>query len=74
MHITKPRPVLTMENYEVLKSLVLAIETDVKKFHEKGNNAAGGRARKAMQEIKTLAQSIRVDIQQAKKAEKNNEA
>jgi hypothetical protein len=63
-----------MENFEVLKSLVLAIETDVKKFHEKGNNAAGGRVRKAMQELKKLAQTIRVEIQEAKTAEKNNTA
>lgn len=65
---------MQMENFEVLKSLVLAIETDVKKFHEKGNNAAGGRVRKAMQELKKLAQTIRVEIQEAKTAEKNNTA
>lgn len=63
---------MEMENFEVLKSLVNAIEGDVKKFHEKGNKAAGGRVRKAMQEVKTLAQAIRIEIQEAKKAENNS--
>jgi N-acetylglucosamine kinase-like BadF-type ATPase len=57
-----------MENFEVLKSLILSIEGDVNKFAEKGNKAAGSRVRKAMQEVKTLAQAIRVDVQESKKA------
>jgi predicted lactoylglutathione lyase len=57
-----------MENYEVLKSLVLSIQGDINKFAEKGNKAAGSRVRKAMQEVKMLAQSIRIEIQESKKA------
>lgn len=64
---------MLIENYEILKSLILKTEVDIKKFHEKNNNSAGGRIRRDMQEIKKLAQSIREDIQ-AKKAEKNNTA
>ncbi len=57
-----------MENYEVLKSLVLSLEEDLTKFNEKGNKAAGGRIRKAMQEVKSLAQAIRIEIQETKNA------
>jgi hypothetical protein len=55
-----------MENFETLKSLIIATEEDMKKFTEKGNNAAGSRVRKAMQEIKSLAQAIRVSVQETK--------
>lgn len=57
-----------MENYEVLKSLVLSLDEDLTKFKEKGNKAAGGRIRKAMQEVKSLAQAIRIEIQETKNA------
>lgn len=56
-----------MENYEKLKNLVSSIEADMIKFDEKGNNAAGTRVRVAMQEIKKVAQDIRVDISNKKK-------
>ena len=55
-----------MEKYAKLKSLVVSIEDDFAKFYEKGNKAAGTRARKAMQEVKVIAQEIRKDIQSAK--------
>lgn len=55
-----------MEKFESLKSLVASIEADVVKFTEKGNKAAGSRVRKAMQELKTLAQAIRVEVQETK--------
>jgi riboflavin biosynthesis pyrimidine reductase len=58
-----------MENYEVLKSLINSIDGDIKKFTEKGNKAAGSRIRKSMQEVKALAQAIRVEIQESKKSE-----
>jgi len=41
---------------------------DVTKFVE-GNNSAGTRVRKAMQEIKTAAQSIRVEVQNQKNSQ-----
>jgi hypothetical protein len=41
----------------------------VAKF-EAGNSSAGSRIRKAMQEIKQLAQAVRVEVQEKKNAEK----
>jgi hypothetical protein len=42
------------------------IRTDYAKFYEDGNNAAGTRVRKVMQEIKTDAQDLRLHIQETK--------
>ncbi len=55
-----------MNRYEELKNLVMSLEEDFMKFYEKGNNAAGTRVRKGMQELKTLAQDIRVQVQEIK--------
>ena len=55
-----------MSNYEDLKAKVHEIEEDVQKFYEKGNNAAGTRIRKAMQEVKAIAQDIRKEVQERK--------
>lgn len=55
-----------MEKYAKLKSLVISIEDDFAKFYDKSNKAAGTRARKAMQEVKVLAQEIRKEIQESK--------
>lgn len=43
------------------------LKDDFEKFFVKGNKAAGARIRKVMQEIKKLAQDIRVDVQTYKK-------
>jgi len=42
-----------------------SIETDAEKFVE-GNNSAGTRLRKAMQNIKNIAQQVRVEVQNQK--------
>ena len=55
-----------MEKFEQLKNLVLVSTEDFQKFYDKGNKAAGTRARKAMQDVKVLAQEIRKEIQEAK--------
>ena len=52
-----------MENYDKLKEMVSELEQDFSEFYGKGNKAAGRRIRKAMQEMKGLAQDIRVDVQ-----------
>lgn len=57
-----------MEIFEQLKQAVEGIAIDVEKFYTKGNSAAGTRVRKAMQEIKQLAQALRVNIQETKNA------
>ena len=54
-----------MENVQKIQEILNSIETDVQKF-AKGNKAAGTRIRKAMQEIKTTAQDVRVEVQQRK--------
>ena len=42
-----------------------SIEVDAEKFVE-GNNSAGTRLRKAMQNIKNIAQQVRVEVQNQK--------
>ena len=59
-----------MNHYENLKNLVMSLEDDFEKFYEKGNSAAGTRARKGMQDLKVLAQEIRQDIQELKNKSK----
>ena len=48
-----------MQEYEELKNKIAEVEVDLVRAEEKGNKAAGTRVRKAMQEIKALAQAIR---------------
>ena len=50
-----------MQEFEDLKKKVTEVEEDLIKA-EGGNKAAGTRVRKGMQEIKTLAQAVRVKI------------
>ena len=52
--------------YSDLKAHVESLEDDFSKFYDKGNKAAGTRVRKGMQEIKKMAQDIRVDVQDKK--------
>ena len=51
--------------FDDLQDIVNDCQTDVTKFIE-GNNSAGTRVRKAMQEIKKLAQFVRVEVQEQK--------
>jgi len=55
-----------METYNKMVELLNEVHEDVAKFYEKGNKAAGTRVRKAMQELKALAQDLRVDISKTK--------
>ncbi len=57
-----------MKRFEELQNLVNGLEGDFEKFYDKGNNAAGTRVRKGMQEMKNLAQDIRKEVQ----GKKNN--
>ena len=49
------------QHYENLVSVVEAARGDVEKA-EKGNKAATSRVRKAMQEVKSIAQDIRKEM------------
>lgn len=53
--------------YEQMKSLLAEIETDMEKFYDSGNKAAGTRVRKAMQTLKTFAQDQRNEISEMNK-------
>jgi len=56
-------------NTNRLERLITLLEqsrNDHDKFFSSGNNAAGTRLRKAMQEVKTLAQELRVEVQDVK--------
>lgn len=57
---------LLMSRKEELNQLISELEPDMDKFYEKGNKAAGTRARKKLQEIKKLSQEIRLEIQDMK--------
>lgn len=58
-----------MELFNDLKALVAGLEEDATKFYEKNNKAAGVRLRKGLQDIKSMAQALRVDV-----SEKNKKA
>ena len=52
--------------YAELQTLVAGMAADFQKFYQDGNKAAGTRVRNAMQELKTLAQAIRTEVQAIK--------
>lgn len=53
--------------FQTIKQTVAEVEADVEKFVA-GNNAAGGRVRKAMQDLKNLAQDLRKEVLETKNA------
>jgi hypothetical protein len=55
-----------MTRFDEVKNLVMSLEGDFDKFYAKQNQAAGTRVRKGMQDLKTLAQEIRSEVQDAK--------
>jgi len=55
-----------MKRFDQIRDLVMSLEADFSKFYDKGNQAAGTRVRKGMQDLKNLAQEIRVEIQDKK--------
>ena len=54
--------------FDELQDAINDCQADVTKFVE-GNNSAGTRVRKAMQEVKRLAQDVRVEVQDQKNAQ-----
>lgn len=57
-----------MEKFSKVKEVIAAIEADAEKFYNGGNAAAGTRVRKAMQDLKGLAQEIRTEVTEKKTA------
>ena len=56
------------QTFDDLQDAINDCQTDVTKFIE-GNNSAGTRVRKAMQAVKSLAQEVRVEVQEQKNAQ-----
>ena len=50
-----------LETYEQLKAMIESMEEDVRKAAG-GNKAAGTRVRKLMQDVKNMAQTLRVKV------------
>lgn len=59
-----------MEKFSKVKEVIAAIEADAEKFYNGGNAAAGTRVRKAMQDLKGLAQDIRTEVTEKKNSAK----
>ena len=55
-----------MKRFDELRDMVMSLEGDFEKFYDKENQAAGTRVRKGMQELKNLAQEIRIEVQDTK--------
>jgi hypothetical protein len=56
----------SVPRYAELQQLVAGMAADFEKFYRDNNKAAGTRVRNAMQELKTLAQAIRTEVQAIK--------
>ena len=54
--------------FDELQDAINDCQADVTKFVE-GNNSAGTRVRKAMQAVKSLAQDVRVEVQDQKNSQ-----
>lgn len=59
-----------MEKFTKVKEVLASVEADVEKFYNAGNGAAGTRVRKAMQDLKNLAQEIRAEVTEKKNSAK----
>ena len=57
-----------MSRVSDLHTLVESVSSEMEKFYEKGNKAAGTRARIGLQDLIKLAQDIRLEIQAKKNA------
>lgn len=62
-----------MSRYEEMSELLDELEPDINKFYNKGNKAAGTRARKTLQAMKKKAQEVRLEIQDWKNSGKVDE-
>ena len=57
-----------MSHIQDLENEIASLKDEMEKF-ERGNKSAGTRARKVLQNIKRIAQDIRVHIQSSKKTD-----
>ncbi len=61
---------IKMDKFKQLQEVISSTEADVAKFYDGGNAAAGTRVRKAMQDLKVLAQEIRAEVTEKKNSDK----
>jgi len=54
--------------FDQLQDMINDCQTDIIKFVD-GNNSAGTRVRKAMQAVKSLAQDVRIEVQDQKNSQ-----
>lgn len=54
------------QSYEELLNHLKSMETDIQKFYDKGQAAAGTRIRKGLSELKKKAQDMRNEVQKVK--------
>ncbi len=57
-----------MEKFAKIKEVMSSVEKDADMFYNKANKAAGTRLRKAMQDLKGLAQEVRAEVTEKKNA------
>jgi hypothetical protein len=58
------------QRVQALQTIITQIDADTMAFYGAGNQTAGTRVRIKMQDLKTLAQTIRAEIAEEKKARK----
>jgi len=56
---------MKMNKIDQIQEALDSAKANIEKFND-GNNSAGTRVRKSMQEIKGLAQEVRIDVQNKK--------
>ena len=56
------------QTFDELQNAINDCQSDISKFVE-GNNSAGTRVRKAMQAVKSLAQDVRIEVQEQKNSQ-----
>lgn len=55
-----------MNVYNEMKELLLSLESDIDKFYNHDNGAAGTRVRNSLMQIKKMAHKMRKEIQEKK--------
>lgn len=60
-----------MEKFNDLRSLLDSMNTDIEKFYDKGQSAAGTRLRKELNNMRKVAAEIRKEIQEIKNSRKS---
>jgi hypothetical protein len=55
-----------MNSYNQMKELLLSLESDIDKFYNHDNGAAGTRVRNSLMQIKKIAHNMRQEIQEKK--------